>query len=245
MGIEYDVAYAEAVAQRRARIAELVAAACAEAGRSTDEVTVCAVSKTVDVAQVAAARAAGYVNFAENRPQELERKLAGIGDDPAFEGVSWHMIGNLQENKINHVLACQPALIHSVSSAKLAEAVSKRAAVRGMRQPVLLEVNVSGEQSKGGMAPEDMLEAFGRLTELPGIEVRGLMTMAPQGDSLVAERTFCGLRELRDSLCAAWGEQARGLTELSMGMSGDLEYAVEAGSTMIRVGTFLLGEREQ
>jgi len=236
MGVENDETYAEAVAQRRAHIAELVAAACAEVGRSTDEVTVCAVSKTVDVAQVAAARAVGYANFAENRPQELERKLACIGDNPAFGGVSWHMIGNLQENKINHVLACRPALIQSVSSAKLAEAVSKRAVVRGMRQPVLLEANVSGEQSKSGMAPGELLEVFGQLSELPGIEVRGLMTMAPQGDSLVAEHTFCGLRELRDSLRAAWGEQARGLTELSMGMSEDFREAIRQGATIIRLG---------
>ena len=135
--IEFDGPYAAQLRQRRAQIAELVERACEASGRKPEDVVVCAVSKTVDVPQVAAARAAGYTDFAENRPQELERKLALIAGDPAFEGVRWHMIGNLQENKINHVLAARPCLVHSISSAKLAEAVSKRAVVAGIVQPVL------------------------------------------------------------------------------------------------------------
>ena len=136
--IEFDGTYGAQLRQRRAQIAELVERACEASGRKPEDVVVCAVSKTVDVPQVAAARAAGYTDFAENRPQELERKLALIAGDPAFEGVRWHMIGNLQENKINHVLAARPCLVHSISSAKLAEAVSKRAVVAGIVQPVLL-----------------------------------------------------------------------------------------------------------
>ena len=146
------------------------------------------------------------------------------------------MIGNLQENKINHVLACAPAFIHSVASVKLAEAVSKRAVARGMRQAVLLEANVSGEESKSGMGASELLAEFGRIAELPGLEARGLMTMAPQGDAGVAERTFADLRALRDTLRAEWGGAADGLTELSMGMSEDFREAIRQGATIIRLG---------
>ena len=158
--IEFDGVYAVQLRQRRAQIAELVERACEASGRKPEDVVVCAVSKTVDVPQVAAARAAGYTDFAENRPQELERKLSFIAGDSAFEGVRWHMIGNLQENKINHVLAARPCLVHSISSAKFAEAVSKRAVVAGIVQPVLLETNVSGEESKQGMAPDELKAMF-------------------------------------------------------------------------------------
>jgi len=235
-GIEFDVEYAARVAERREHIMELVEAAARESGRLGSQVAVCAVSKTVDVPQVAAALEAGYTHFAENRPQELERKLGVIGDNRAFEAVSWHMIGNLQENKINHVLGCRPALVHSVSSAKLAAAVSKRAQARGMCQPVLLEVNVSGEESKSGLSPNELRGEYLQIAQLPGIDVRGLMTMAPQGDAAVAEQTFAGLRELRDALRDEHGAAAYGLTELSMGMSEDFREAIRQGATIIRLG---------
>jgi hypothetical protein len=229
----FDEHYARRLAERRARIAERVAAAAAASGRDAAGVRVVAVSKTVDVPQVRAARAAGYADFGENRPQELERKTAALAGDPAFAQVAWHMIGNLQENKINHVLGCAPALVHSVASPKLAQALSKRACARGLVQPVLLETNVSGEQSKAGMAPAELRAAFGSLAGLPGIEVRGLMTMAPQGDAACAERTFEGLRLLAEELGAAHGVA---LTELSMGMSEDFEAAVRQGATIVRLG---------
>ena len=231
----YDADYAARLAERRARLLELVGEAARESGRRPEDVLVCAVSKTVDVPQVAAARAAGYASFAENRPQELERKLAALGGDPAFEGVRWHLIGNLQENKINHVLACAPALIHSIASPELARAVSKRAEARGVRQDVLLEVNVSGEESKSGMTPAGLRACFDEVAALPGIRVRGLMTMAPQGDPGRARETFAGLRELRDGIRAARPDLAS-FTELSMGMSEDFGEAVREGATIIRLG---------
>ena len=245
--IEFDGAYAAQLRQRRAQIAELVERACEASGRKPEDVVVCAVSKTVDVPQVAAARAAGYTEFAENRPQELERKLSLIAGDPAFEGVRWHMIGNLQENKINHVLAARPCLVHSISSAKLAEAVSKRAVVAGIVQPVLLEANVSGEESKQGMAPDELKAMFEMAQELEGIDVRGLMTMAPQGDMCVAEHTFEGLRLLRDELAQAYPQAS--LQVLSMGMSEDFEAGIRQGATIVRLGrvafdpTFSIEER--
>ena len=235
MGTTYDEQYCEQVRQRRAEILELVAQAARAAGRDPREVTVCAVSKTVDVDKVAAARAAGYTAFGENRPQELTRKLDLLRSDPAFADVAWHMIGNLQENKINRVLEDRPALIHSIASPELAAAVSKRAQARGMVQPVLLEVNVSGEESKSGMAPQVVREQFSAIAALEGIKVRGLMTMAPQGDPAVAERTFEGLRLLLEGLRAEAADPAS-LTELSMGMSEDFWEAVGQGATIVRLG---------
>ena len=234
-GAPYSEEYARLLAERRARLLELVGEAAAESGRRLEDVLVCAVSKTVDVPEVAAARAAGYGSFAENRPQELERKLSALGEDPAFEGVRWHLIGNLQENKINRVLACAPALVHSISSLDLARAVSKRAEARAMRQDVLLEVNVSGEESKSGMAPDGLRACFDEVAALPGVRVRGLMTMAPQGDPLRARETFSGLRGLRDEIRAARPDLAA-FTELSMGMSEDFGDAVREGATIIRLG---------
>ena len=143
----YDLAYGEALRRRRDEIMRRVERAARDAGRDPREVRVVAVSKTVDVEQVAAARAAGYDAFAENRPQELERKLALLAQDPAFGDVEFHMIGNLQTNKINHVLSCRPALIHSIASLELARAVASRAVARSMVQPILLEVNVSGRRA--------------------------------------------------------------------------------------------------
>lgn len=235
MGTTYDEQYCEQVRQRRAEILERVAQAARAAGRDPREVTVCAVSKTVDVDKVAAARAAGYTAFGENRPQELTRKLDLLRGDPAFADVAWHMIGNLQENKINRVLEDRPALIHSIASPELAAAVSKRAQARGVVQPVLLEVNVSGEESKSGMAPQVVREQFSAIAALEGIKVRGLMTMAPQGDPVVAERTFEGLRLLLEVLRAEAAEPAS-LTELSMGMSEDFWEAVGQGATIVRLG---------
>ena len=235
MGTTYDEQYCEQVRQRRAEILERVAQAARAAGRDPREVTVCAVSKTVDVDKVAAARAAGYTAFGENRPQELTRKLDLLRGDPAFADVAWHMIGNMQENKINRVLEDRPALIHSIASPELAAAVSKRAQARGMVQPVLLEVNVSGEESKSGMAPQVVREQFSAIAALEGIKVRGLMTMAPQGDPAVAERTFEGLRLLLEGLRAEAAEPAS-LTELSMGMSEDFWEAVGQGATIVRLG---------
>lgn len=240
-------AYSAAIVARRARIMERVEAACARAGRDPRSVQIMAVSKTVDVPQVLAAIQAGYRLFGENRPQELVRKLEGLAaaaQDGAVAGVAldslrFDMIGNLQTNKINAVLG-RAACIHSVSSAHLAEAVASRAARRiaagelPAPQPVLLEVNVSGEASKSGFAPDELRAAFPALLELGGLRISGLMTMAPRGDAAVARQTFAGLRELRDELAAAY--PAATLAELSCGMSEDFELAIEEGSTLVRLG---------
>ena len=223
--------YESFVAARRAEICDVLQDAARRAGRSVDEVTLLAVSKTVGVEELHCAWRAGYRVFGENRPQELRRKAVGIAE-LGLDGVRLDMIGNLQTNKINQVLE-YAGLIHSVSSLHLAEAISKRALARGRRVPVLLEVNVSGEASKSGFSPSQASEQLDALQALPGIALEGVMTMAPAHDADAARRSFAGLRELRARLSAASGLP---LDVLSCGMSDDFGIAVEEGSTLVRLG---------
>ena len=211
-----------------------MAEACARAGRDPSEVSAIAVSKTVDARTVRLAHAAGWDAFGENRPQELARKLAALEGDPSMAGVTFDMIGNLQRNKVNQVIG-RVRLIESVSSAQLADVVSSHCVARGLVSDVLLEVNVSGEASKSGFTPDGVRAAAEGLCALPGIRVRGLMTMAPAHDPAAARTTFCGLRELADDLRARTGLS---LEVLSCGMSDDFELAVEEGSTLVRIGRY-------
>lgn len=227
--------YLDFLRERREQILQRVADACRRAGRTKDDVTILGVSKTVGVDEVALAWQAGWHAFAENRPQELTRKLEGLREHPEMSGVRFDMIGNLQTNKINQVIG-RVGLIHSISSGHLAEAVSKRSVAHGIVSDVLLEVNVSGEESKSGFAPAEVTQALDGLLGLPGIRVRGLMTMAPAHDADAARRTFSGLRELRDELSARSG---RSLATLSAGMSDDFQVAIEEGSTIVRLGRTL------
>ena len=234
-----DERYPEQIRARRAEILDRVHAALAAAGRPDDAAQVMGVSKTVGVDEVVAAIHAGYRLFGENRPQELCRKLDGLAAIEGLPPVRFDMIGNLQKNKINAVLG-RATFIHSIRSLHLAEAVSTRAARREQEEPgagaqdVLIEVNVSGEESKSGFAPDELRASMDALCALPAIRIRGLMTMAPQGDRDVARRCFSGLRELRDELAAAYPELD--LSELSCGMSEDFEPALEEGSTLVRLG---------
>jgi pyridoxal phosphate enzyme (YggS family) len=192
-------AYLSFLRERREAVLSRASAACARSGRRLEDIDVIAVSKTVGVDEVVLAWQAGYRAFGENRPQELKRKLEGLAGRGDVAGARFDMIGNLQVNKINQVLG-NVRLIHSVSSVHLAEAISKRAQVRDMVASVLVEVNVSGEESKSGLSPKEAKAEFEALLGLPGIDVCGLMTMAPKGDAERAMSTFAGLHELRDDL---------------------------------------------
>ena len=233
-----DAAYRDFIAGRREDILARMEAALAESGRTLADAKLVAVSKTVGVDEVLAAVDAGYRMFGENRPQELVRKLDALGAVEGLPSLRFDMIGNLQKNKVNAVLG-RAELIHSIGSLHLAEAVSarveRRMAEGGMSapQPVLLEVNVSGEESKSGFSPEEVRASLDELRGLCGIDIRGLMTMAPRGDKTVARACFAGLRELRDELAAASGLS---LPELSCGMSEDFEAALAEGSTIVRLG---------
>ena len=217
---------------RRAQIVACVEEAARRAGRDPREVLLLAVSKTVGMDEVACAWRAGYHAFGENRPQELRRKASAIAELPEMADVRLDMIGNLQTNKINQVIECAH-LVHSVSSLHLAEAIARRAAAREITVRVLLEVNVSGEESKSGFAPDEVRAALDSILALDALSLEGVMTMAPAGDPAAARGTFSGLRELRDELRDRSGLP---LETLSCGMSDDFGIAVEEGSTLIRLG---------
>ena len=224
--------YQAFLTERRQYLLSAIAEACVRAGREPSEVTPLAVSKTVGPDEVLLAWRAGWRGFAENRPQELGRKLAAAAQAPEMEGVRFDLIGNLQKNKINQVVG-NVALIHSVSSLELAQAISSRSERRGLVSDVLLEVNVSGEESKSGFSPELLREQVEDVVKETGIHVLGLMTMAPKGDADRARRTFSGLRELAEELR---GRTGLALPELSCGMSNDFPLAVEEGATIVRLG---------
>lgn len=230
--------YGVFIEDRRAEILQRVDASLAVSGRTRDEVEIVAVSKTVGLMQVLAAIDAGYRVFGESRPQGLHHKVEGLDLVQETRPVRFDMIGNLQTNKINSVLG-RAELIHSIGTMHLAEAVSSRASRRldsgelAAPQRVLIEVNVSGEETKGGFAPDELRRSMDELQSLCGIRIEGLMTMAPRGDKSWARACFGGLRELRDELRVSSGLELR---ELSCGMSEDYEIALEEGSTIVRLG---------
>lgn len=226
------------VAARVAEARQRIEAACSRAGRSASEVTLIAVTKTHPAAAVEAALVAGVADIAENRVQELEAKVAEVGRAPA----RWHLIGSLQRNKAKRALPLID-LLHSLDSLRLAEKLSEEALAAGAPFRALVQVNASGEDTKSGFEPRELVDAVGRICGLRGLEIEGLMTMAPfTGDERALRATFARAREL--SLDAARQIPSYRPLHLSMGMSNDFELAVEEGSTLVRLGTVLFGERE-
>jgi len=224
-----------ALPERLAHVRAEIARRQAIAGR-THPVTIVAVTKGFGVDAVQAALDAGLTDLGENRVQEALDKI----ETPAGQRATWHLIGHLQRNKAK-LVAGRFALIHSVDSAALAEELDRRAAAQGVRQRVLLQVNVAGEAQKSGCAPGEASAVARRVAALPQLALEGLMTIAPfTDDADVQQRTFRGLRELRDAL----QEEGLWLPTLSMGMSADYGTAVEEGATVIRLGTVLFGPRE-
>ncbi len=221
-------------AQRLAAVQERVARACERAGRDPGDVRLIAVSKTFPAERVREALAAGQRVFGENRVQEALGKLDEI------EGAEWHLIGPLQRNKARHAVG-RFHRIHAVDNEALAVELDKRARAAGVRQALLLQVNEAGEASKAGVTPAALPALVERVLELDALDLRGLMTIPPRAESPEDNRRwFAGLRQLRDRAAAAAGRE---LPELSMGMTGDFEVAVEEGATWIRVGRALFGER--
>lgn len=210
--------------------------AARRAGRDPAAVTVVAVSKTVPVERLRAAVAAGIAELGENRVQEAGPKVATLG-----HGLTWHLIGHLQRNKAAAAVRLFD-MIHSVDSLELATALDRQAARLGKRQRVLLQVNVSGEQSKSGFAPVALQTAAAQVAALPHLRPEGLMTIAPLGAGESALRDVFGtLRALRQELAPAFPGEA--WQHLSMGMSDDYEIAVAEGATLVRVGRAIFGER--
>ena len=213
-----------------------ISAACARAGRDPDEVEIVAVTKTHGAEVVKEAWDAGLRIVGENKVQEAAWKKPA-----SVSGPTWHLIGHLQSNKVRKALELFD-FFHSVDTAALADRMNALAQDIGAQPHVLLEVNVSGEKSKSGMKPEEVVPTLRHIMEAcPRVTVEGLMTMAPFSENPEDARPyFRRLRELRD-VCEK--ELGIGLPRLSMGMSGDYEVAVEEGATWVRLGTVLFGER--
>lgn len=220
------------LAAARARID----AACARVGRDPGDVELLPVSKTHSLDDIRAAHAAGFTRFGESRPQEVESKASDLAD----LGVEWVYIGHLQTNKAR-VIAEVAAEFQALDSLRIAEALDRRVRALGRTLPVLVQVNSSGEATKGGFAPDEVPDAVRALAALDGLEVRGLMTLAaPSPDPEVVRACFTTMTDLQARLR---DEHGGGFDTLSMGMSGDFELAVECGSTCVRLGTTIFGAR--
>ncbi len=228
-------AVAPSLAERLRDVGERLAAAARRAGRDAGEVSLIGVTKTVPPEVIREAVGLGLRHLGENRVQEAQAKIAELG-----RLARWHLVGHLQSNKARRAVELFD-VVHSVDGRGLAAELSRRALERGVRLPVLVEVNVSGEATKFGVTPEGLPELAEVVRGLPGLELRGLMTVErPVERAEDARPDFVRLRQLREACERRLGVP---LPELSMGMSQDFEVAVEEGATWVRVGTAIFGPR--
>lgn len=236
--------------QRIAHVEQRLQQACARSGRSREDINIIAVTKYVSVSATLEAIRSGLVHVGENRWQNAQEKwyaarqlAASDAPDAAGQAV-WHFIGSLQTNKAKEIVG-RFAYIHSLDRLSLAQAIEKKAAELEIVVPCFLQVNVSGEDSKHGLAPEELLPFVKELSRFTHIKIEGLMTMAPfEAEPEQTRPVFRGLRQLRDELNreAATDTPVNGL---SMGMSNDFEVAVEEGANWLRLGTILVGKEEE
>lgn len=219
-------------------IREKIDAACKRTGRNPQEVTLIAVSKTKPVSMIEELLPEGVVDFGENKPQELKEKYELLP-----KNLNWHMIGHLQRNKVKYVVG-RACMIHSLDSLRLAEAIQQEAEKKHLRIPVLVEVNVAGEESKDGISPENTENFVRQIASFPNLEVRGLMTIAPFVKNPEDNRMY--FRNLYNLFVDIKAQNIDNITMccLSMGMTNDYEVAVEEGATHVRVGTGIFGERD-
>jgi pyridoxal phosphate enzyme (YggS family) len=224
------------IAERLQKVQARIGNAAGRAGRNPAEISLVAVAKTFSADVVLEAIAAGATDIGENRAQEFRDKHQLIGDR-----ARWHFVGSLQSNKARYIVgAC--ALIHSVDRYGLAEAISRRAQRLGITQDVLVEVNVAGELSKSGVEPARAPPLAAEVDGLPGVAVKGVMTIPPQPATPEDSRPyFKELRRIAEDVAA----RVPGAVEISMGMTGDFEIAVEEGATIVRVGEAIFGPRRQ
>lgn len=226
------------IAQRVAAVRERIARAAERASRSPGDVTLVAVSKTFPAEVVREAFAAGLRHFGENRVKEAADKIEAL-DDLRSAGLRWHLVGHLQSNKARKAAALFD-VVHSVDSAALAERLAKTAAEAGRTLPVLVQVDLAGEDSKSGVPEAELPDALERMKGLEGLRVTGLMVLPPDLEAEDVRPYFHRLRVLRGELAE------KGLldgNDLSMGMSHDFEVAVEEGATLVRIGSAIFGAR--
>lgn len=226
---------AMAFASNLKTVRERIAAACHRSGRSPDDVRLLPVTKTVPAPVLRLAYAAGIAVFGENKLQEARDKRAALSDLP----IRWSIIGHLQTNKVKHLVRFASEF-HALDSVRLAEELNRRLDALDRDLDVFVQVNTSGEESKYGLHPDDLMPFVARLSEYPRLKARGLMTLAIFSTDRARVRTcFRLLRDLRDRAVAVHP----GLTRLSMGMSGDFEIAIEEGANVVRVGQAIFGAR--
>ncbi|PAU95257.1 YggS family pyridoxal phosphate-dependent enzyme [Aliifodinibius salipaludis] len=214
--------------------------ACKSAGRDANEITLVAVSKTKPVEDIKTAYGCGQIHFGENRAKELQDKM----DDYENEDIQWHMVGNLQTNKIKYMVE-RVNWIHSIEKSKYLREIEKRASRIDRVINTLIQINISGEEQKSGCEPKDLKEILEYAQGLDHVRVRGLMGMATFVDPEEVEKVrpeFKMLKEIRDEHQSYESENVQ-LDELSMGMTNDMEIAIQEGSTMLRVGRAIFGER--
>jgi pyridoxal phosphate enzyme (YggS family) len=234
-------------------VQQRIANAAERAGREPGEITLVAVSKTFSAEIVLAAHALGVQHFGENRVEEASEKISlvnrHLSSHPPIQpsNLNWHLIGHLQSRKVKDAVALFD-FIHSVDSAVLAQKIENRAAALDKTIPILLEVNVSGEATKYGFAPEpreQFLNAVRTILLLPHLDVQGFMAVAPiVANPDDARPYFRTLRALRDELRARFARRERSWQHLSMGMTDDFEVAIAEGATIVRIGRAIFGERE-
>ena len=221
-----------------AHVEKNIQMACERVGRDPGEVTLIAVSKTKPVEDLMEIYDAGIRCFGENKVQELCDKI-----DKMPEDIQWHMIGHLQRNKVKYIVD-RVALIHSVDSFRLAEEINIQAKKRGIVVPILVEVNIAEEETKFGVTRDDAIELVKQIATLDGIQIKGLMTIAPYVvDSEENRGFFRKIKELSIDIMNQNIDNV-GMDVISMGMTGDYEVAIEEGATMVRVGTGIFGKRD-
>src|SRR5437764_3635129 len=223
------------VAESLANVREQIAHTATKAGRSVDDIELVAVTKTHPAEKVREAIEAGQTLFGESRVQEARAKIPEVSSN-----VRWHFVGHLQKNKIRQALPLFE-MIHSVDSLALAQDINRIAEEEGLYPRVLIEVNVAGEGSKFGFAPDDLREHMEALLALPRLSIEGLMCIPPLAvESQDSRKFFVQVRELRDSLEKEFNVK---LPQRSMGMTQDFPIGIEEGATLVRVGTAIFGER--
>ena len=241
MQYDFDNELLEKLGENIAKVRADIRSCCIAAGRDPEEITLIGVSKVFPVEYAEAAVAAGLKDLGENRVQELMPKIERFSSLDL--DVNWHLIGTLQKNKVKYVIG-KTKLIHSVNTVELAEEISRRSVGNNVTTRILLQANVSGEESKPGFAPHELKPALDNVMDMPGIEVCGLMTMAPietyEGE---AREVFARTRVIFDDLASYVKSDSWKI--LSMGMSQDYKSAILEGSTHIRVGTAIFGDRSK
>lgn len=226
------------IAENMKVVQKKIEAACEKSGRSKEEVTLIAVSKTKPVSMLQEAYDTGCRDFGENKVQELVDKYEQLPKD-----IRWHMIGHLQRNKVKYIVD-KVYMIHSVDSLRLAEEISKEAVKKGVTVSILLEVNVAQEETKFGASAQDVAALAEEIAKLPNIVIKGLMTIAPNVQNAEENReVFRKLKQIAVDITQKNIDNIN-MGELSMGMTGDYEVAVMEGATYVRVGTGIFGERQ-